>query len=107
MEEDYTNNNHSDNTADMGKVKFHVLAAATKLQAYNELDNFVKKSSLGINCKITEKTIDDAFEYMINIGKAIINAIDLPKKVKESSELCTESDFLAIKENLKLLLNKS
>lgn len=106
MKTNYINNNKSDNTKDIEKVKFYAIAASMKLQAYNELDGFIKKGSLGIDCKITEETIDDAFEYMINIGKAIIYAIDLPKKVKESSEHCSESDFLAIKEKFKSLLHE-
>ena len=100
------NNNKSDNTKDIEKVKSFAIAAAMKLQAYNELDGFIKKGSLGIDCKITEETIDDAFDYMINIGKAIINAIDMPKNRKESSELCAERDFLIIKEKFKSWLKE-
>lgn len=106
METNYTNNNKSDNTKDIEKVKSFAIAAAMKLQAYNELDGFIKKGSLGIDCKITEETIDDAFDYMINIGKAIINAIDMPKNRKESSELCAERDFLIIKEKFKSWLKE-
>ena len=106
METNYINNYNTDNKTDIEKVKTYAIAAAMKLQAYNELDSIIRKGSLGIECEITEKTIDEAFDYMINIGKAIINAIDLPKNFKESSEHCYEMDFILIKEKFKSLLKE-
>lgn len=101
-----TNNNCSETSNDTEKVKSYAISVAMKKNAYNELNSFIKKGSLGINCEITGKTIDDAFDCMINIGKVIINAIDMPKNRKESSELCAERDFLIIREKFKSWLKE-
>ena len=99
MERIYTYNN--DLQQDLEEVKKDAASAVEKLPAFAELVNFIYKSSLGISVEIKEKSIDDAFECMIDRNKVFIKTSNLSKQDKEAEIRCIECELKLMKEAFK------
>lgn len=71
----YVFNNPERNNAEYAK---HLALAAMKQPALNEVVKFIFDGCHGRNPEISERTIDDAFDCIINCEKATLYAQELP-----------------------------
>lgn len=77
----YVFNNLERDNAEYAK---HLALAAMKLPALNEVIKFIFDGCHGRNPEISEKTIDDAFDCIINCEKATLYAQELSRDERES-----------------------
>lgn len=76
----YVFNNIERDNAEYAK---HLALAAMKQPALDEVVKFIFDGSHGRNPEISEKTIDDAFDCIINCEKATLYAQELPEDERE------------------------
>ena len=77
----YVFNNPERDNAEYAK---HLAMAAMKQPALNDVVKFIFDGCHGRNPEISEKTIDDAFDFIINCEKAKLYAQELPQYERES-----------------------
>ncbi|MBR4118761.1 MAG: hypothetical protein IKK64_01625 [Bacteroidales bacterium] len=73
------NNPERDNT----ESARHLALAVIKQPALYETIKFIFDGCHGHNPEISEKTIDDAFDYLINCEKATLYAQELTKDIRD------------------------
>ncbi len=76
-------------------------SAIEKLPALIELINFIYDGSLGLDVEIKEKTIDDAFDCVIDRNKAFIKTSNLSKQDKDNKINQLESHINLMKVTFK------
>lgn len=76
----YVFNNPERDNAEYAK---HLALAAIKQPALNEVVKFIFDACHGLNSEISEKTINDAFDCIINCEKATLYAQELPGDERE------------------------
>ena len=76
----YVFNNPERDNAEYAK---HLALAAMKQPALNEVVKFIFDACHGLNSEISEKTINDAFDCIINCEKATLYAQELSKEERE------------------------
>ena len=77
----YVFNNSERDNAEYAK---HLALAAMKQSALDEVVKFIFDGCHGRNPEISESTIDDAFDCIINCEKATLYAQELPQDERES-----------------------
>ena len=83
---------------DKAEATKHLMLAAMKQPAFDALVKFIFDGCHGLNPEISEKTIDDAFDCVINYDKAVLYAKELEKKEREDRIHQAEMNRLARKE---------
>ena len=82
MERIYT---YSDeNLRDIEDAKKDATSVAQKLPAFVELINFLCDGIRGKHVEISEKSIDDAFDCILDRNKVFIKISNLPKQEKDT-----------------------
>lgn len=76
----YVFNNRERDNAEYAK---HLALAVMKQPALDEFIKFIFDGCHGRNPEISEKTIDDAFDCIINCEKATLYAQELPQEERE------------------------
>lgn len=80
--------------------KFYI-SALTKLPAYIKLREFIINGMKGLNPRIKEETIDDAFKYMVDTEKAKLYNHILEDKKRQNITNVLEFYYRLIKGLLK------
>ncbi len=83
----YVFNNSERDNAEYAK---HLALAAMKQPALDKVVKFIFDGCHGRNPEISESTIDDAFDCIINCEKATLYAQELPQNERESMIKQTE-----------------
>lgn len=83
------------------EAKNDAASAVEKLPAYVELIKFIYDGSNGLDVEIKEKSIDDAFDCMIDRNKAFIKTCNLSNQDKENKINQIENEVNFIKEVFK------
>lgn len=73
----------SSHRIDNAKAKAYTLSSMAKSSALNELMKFIFDGCHGFNPEISEKTIDDAFDCVLENRKATLYARDLSGDERE------------------------
>lgn len=97
----YVFNNPERDNAEYAK---HLALAAMKQSALDEVVKFIFDGCHGRNPEISEKTIDDAFDCIINCEKATLYVQDLPGDERERIIKQVELNRNARKEWFKSIL---
>ncbi len=96
----------SEQQQNLEEAREDAASAVEKLPALVELVNFIYEGSYGLDVEITEKSIDDAFDCIIDRNKAFIKASNLSKQDKDNKLNQIESQInfikMAFKSSLKL-----
>ena len=85
----------SPHRVDNAKAKAYTLSSMTKSPALNELMKFIFDGCHGLNPEISGKTIDDAFDCVLDNRKATLYARNLSDNERERiiREIETDSTF--------------
>lgn len=82
MERIYTY--YNEQQQNLEEAKKDAASAVEKLPAYVELIKFIYDGSHGLDVEIKEKSIDDAFDCMIDRNKVFIKTSNLSKQEREN-----------------------
>ena len=91
----------SSRRVDSTKAKAYTLSAMAKSPALNELMKFIFDGCHGLIPEISEKTIDDAFDCILDNRKATLYARDLSDNERERIIREAEADSNLRKETFK------
>lgn len=86
------------------KALRYAALAAEKQSALNEVVKFIFDGCHGFNSEISEKTINDAFDCVVNSEKAALYAQEMQKEERERIIQQTELTYNLKKEWFKSLL---
>lgn len=99
MERIYTYRNEPQRDAE--EIKQDITSAIEKLPAFVELMKFIYEGSKGLNVEIKGKSIDDAFDCIIDRNKVFIKTSNLSKRDKENEINRMECELKLMKEAFK------
>lgn len=91
----------SSHRVDKTKAKAYTLSSMAKSPAWNELMKFIFDGCHGFNPEISGKTIDDAFDCVLDNRKATLYARNLSDNDRERMIREAETDSILRKEAFK------
>lgn len=94
----------SSHRVDSTKAKAYTLSSMAKSPAWNELMKFIFDGCHGLNPEISGKTIDDAFDCVLDNRKATLYARNLSDNDRERMIREAETDSTLRKEAFKAWL---